>query len=363
MGDFGLEQIIGRKLCDAAFTGVIENLLDGYVVIGGTIAGQLGLGRTGGGMDLVWDLWNEQFSAFTYPEYGLSTDSAAGAAGAVHVGFGTGRFNGVHPAWSGTFYGVDYSLSLDAWRVLSISGSVQGFRSPDGAMVGGLVSVGGSASVPDSLTKLIKFPLGGSVTATGGEWTPDDTTTRALTPSNRRRDLVSAGRHTYLNLEEGELGVALHMIHVMGPTPLALGLAAYALAVAMVKRQMEDKGIRDRSAGLQDLHLSLCSQAYRRMQRYQGDVPSGTEERHYDGYSVQRTQRGNYIITSTSSVPATGEWRSTRRLHRPDATLISSHRFGMAIGNAPNGFIDGRSYPRGQFSERVGVLLEQMQRQ
>lgn len=360
MGEFDLGRI-GRQLCDAAFTGAVQHLLDGYIVIGGTVAGQAGLAPIGGGIDLVWDLWNEQFSAFTYPSLGLSSDVAASVGGAVHVGFGTGRFDGVHSAWSGTFHSVEYSLSVDIWRVVSLSGQIQGFTSPDGTMVGGLVGGGASASVPDSLSKMIKFPLGGTAVAATGEWTPYDQLT-ALMAGNRRGDLVQ-GRYAYLNLEEGELGVATHMVSVMGVTPLSLALGAYAIAVAMAKRNMEDKGITNREQGLRDLHLTLCSQAYRRIQGYAQDVPSGTDERHYDDYAVQRTARGNYIITETHSVPATGEWRSTRRLHRPDATLIDSYRFWMAIGNAPNGFVDGRSYPRAQFTDVVGDRLSAMQRQ
>ncbi len=342
---------IGKQLCDAAFEGVVKQLLEGYVVIGGTVAGTAGAYRGSGGIDLVWDLWNEQFSAFTYPEHALTSGSLAGATGGVHIGFGFGRFDSLHSAWSGEFYGVEYSVDIRAWSILSISGSVQGFASPDGSMKGGLVGIGGTAKVPGSVTQLLKLPLGGSVTAGGGVWTPHDPTTRRLA-GRRSSDLVR-GRYSYLNLEEGELGVGSHMLQVMGMSPLSLALAGYAVAVAMAKRNMEDKGITNREEGLRDLHLSLCSEAYRRISAYRQDVPSGTSEKHYGSYSVQRTNGGHFVITDTHSVPATGEWRSTRRLHRPDATVVGTIRYGQAIGGAPNAFIDGRSYPMSRFSQEL----------
>jgi len=352
---------VGRQLCDAAFNGIIEKLLEGYVVIGGTAAGQGGAYKQSGGVDFVWDLWNEQFSAFTYPEHLLSSDSLAGAAAGVHFGFGFGRFDGVHSAWSGTFYGTEYTVNFKAWNVLSVSGSVQGFSSPDGTMVGGLVGIGGSASVPNSVTKLLKLPLGGSITAGGGVWTPHDRLTSQLTPASRSRDLESSGRHRYLDLSEGELGVGSHMLHVMGITPLSLSVASYAVAVAMAKRHAEDKGIRNRAQALRDLHLTLCSLAYRQISTYKSDVPSGHASKNYGDYTVQRSKRGNYIITTTSKA-ATGEWRTTRRLHKPDATVIDAHRYWMATGGAPNGFINGRSYSMMKFSQEIGRLQEAMMR-
>ncbi len=354
--------VVGRKLCDGAFSGVIENLLEGYVVIGGTGAGQAGMYRQAHGIDFVWDLWNEQFSAFTYPEHGLGSTSLVGASAGVHVGFGTGRFDGVHDAWSGEFRSVEYSVDIRAFRLLQVSGQAQGFTSPDGKMVGGLIGVGGSASVPNSVSALLKLPLGGSATAAGGFWTPHDDLTRRLTPSNRKGDLVRGGRYTYLNLEEGELGVASHMIHLMGPSPFSLALASLAVAVAMAKRNMEDKGIADRAQGLRDLHLTLCSTTYRRISQYRQDVPNGTTERHYDDYSVQRTTSGKFIITETHAVPATGEWRSTRRLHSPDGAVLDSYRYGQAISNAPNGFIEGRSYPTAAFTQEIGKRQQEMMR-
>ena len=355
---------IGRRLCDAAFQGVIEQLLQGYLVVGGTFAGQAGLYRQSYGMDFVWDLWNEQFSAFTYPEHALSTDSLAGGAGGVHLGAGFGRFDSVHDAWSGTFLSSEVSIDARLFSIVRVNGMVQGFTSPDGRMVGGLVGAGASVSIPSSVSRLVRLPLGATVTPGGGVWTPSNELTRALTPASRQADL-STGRYTYLNLEEGEFGVASHMVHVLGPTPTALLFSNYAIAVAMVKRHMEDKGFTetaDRSAGLRDLHLTLCSQAYRRIQAYSAAVPSGDEEQHNDGYSIQRTTAGNYIITTTHSVPTTGEWRSTRRLHRPDGSVISTYRYGMAIGGAPSGLVDGRSLATGgPFETEVGRRLELMQ--
>lgn len=348
---------VTRQLCDAAFHGVVQDLLEGYIVIGGTATGQVGHVAGQGGVDFVWDLWNEQFSAFTYPTGGVNTDSLIGAAAMGHVGFGTGRFSDIHAAWSGEFRSVEVGFEIKAWRVLGINGAVQYFQSPDGAMKGALGLLGGSASIPNSVKKIFKFPANASVTAGTGFWTPADQLTQQFTPGDRRRDLKSAGGHRYLDLEEGILGVGSHMLHVMGVSPGTLALAGYAVAVSLAKAHGEAKGITDRAQALRDLHLTLCSLAYRQISQYKSDVPSGTSSKDYDGVQVQRTNRGKFIITSTTKT-ATGEWRTARRLHDGDGKVLAQHNYWVAMGGAPNGFIDRRSYPMSRFSDEINRRLK-----
>ncbi len=356
MGDFDLG-VVTRQLCDGAFSSVVESLLEGYIVVGGTATGQAGLLALQGGVDFVWDLWNEQFCAFTYPTQGLSSTSLLGATAAAHVGFGTGRFHNIHDAWSGEFRSVEAGFELHAWRVLGISGAVQYFQSPDGTMRGALGSLGGSATIPNSVTRLFRLPANASITAGTGFWTPSNAITESLAPNNRTAQLMTTAKGRYWEMEVGVLGVGAHILQVLGISPGTVVLAGYATAVALAKDHAESKGIRDRAQALRDLHLTLCSQAYRQISQYKSDVGSGSGQRTYDGYTVQRTSSGNFIITTTNQT-ATGEWRTTRRLYSPDAAVLGQHRYWMATGGAPNGFINGRSYPMMRFSEEIGRLQD-----
>lgn len=348
---------VARQLCDAAFSSVVESLLEGYIVIGGTATGQAGMLAAQAGIDFVWDLWNEQFSAFTYPTTGINSQSLLGAAAAAHVGFGTGRFDNIHDAWSGEFRSVEVGFQLNAWRVLGINGAVQYFQSPDGSMKGALASLGGSATIPNSVTQLFRLPANASITAGTGFWTPSDPLTESLAPVSRTAQLRRTDKGRYWEMEVGVVGVGAHILQVLGHSTGSLVLAGYATAVALAKDHAESRGIRDRAQALRELHLTLCSAAYRQISEYKSDVGSGSGQRTYDGYSVQRTSGGNFIITTLPGEGATGEWRTTRRLFSPDAVLLDQHTYWMPSGGAANGFINGRSYPLIQFSEEIGRLL------
>lgn len=335
------------RLADGAFTAVVQTLLEGYIVVGGTVSGQMGMSAAGGGVDFVWDLWNEQFSAFVYPSVERSFDIGIGASAGVQVGFGTGRCKDVHDAWSGIFIGTNASITLSAWRIIQISGHIEGFSTPNGSVVGAVMGATVGASVPDAVHKLVKFPLDANVRVTAGVWTPNDALTRLATPPDRRRDLVKnpRGGHLYLDLSDGVTQVARHMSSML-PPPLALGLGAYASAVSMTKSYLESSGITDRKQALEELR-SLLSGSYRRIAEYRREVPRGTEERSYDDYTVQRTNRGNFIITDTESINA-GPTNWYRRLHDPNGDVLRAEKYYTAVDAsfAPNGFIDGRSYNR-----------------
>ena len=303
------------------------------------------MSAVGGGVDFVWDLWNEQFSAFIYPSVERSFDVGIGASAGVQVGFGTGRFDNVHDAWSGIFIGSNASITLSAWRIIQISGHIEGFTSPNGSMVGAVMGATVGASVPDAVHKLVRFPLNANVRVTAGTWTPNDALTR-LAAGDRRGGLVRNGAYEYLDLSDGVTQVARHMLSMMGPGPLAIGLGAYATAVSMTKSYLESVGITDRRRGLEELR-ALLSRSYRRISAYRGEVPGGTELRDYGDYTVQRTHTGNFIITEVVS-NATGETRWIRRLHSPAGDVLRIERYHTAVDPSfvPNGFINGRSYNR-----------------
>lgn len=226
---------IQRELCNPRFKGAVGALTNGYFVFGGSVMGQHSAIGRGVGLDYVWDLWNEQFCAFVYG--GLSANSSvfAGVQASGYVGFGSGRFDGVHSAWSGPFVSAQYSLDVSIWRLLGISAHVQGFSSPDRRMLGGLVGATAAASVPGSLRRLLKLPVGASISAGGGVWTPSDFATRLA--ARGRRPVHGRGA-LYLNLADGSgLGVASHMLDVMGVHPFSMGVAGYATAVALTKHR------------------------------------------------------------------------------------------------------------------------------
>ena len=335
---------LASRLADGTFTAVVQTLLEGYIVVGGVASGQMGLSAVGGGVDFVWDLWNEQFSAFVYPSVERSFDVGIGASAGVQVGFGTGRCKDVHDAWSGIFIGTNASITLSAWRILQISGHIEGFTTPTGSIVGAVMGATVGASVPDAVHKLIKFPLDANVRVTAGNWTPADALTRRATRGYGK--IVQNGAHVYLDLSDGVTQVAGHMVKVMGPTPLAIGLGAYATAVSMTKSYLESAGITDRQKALEELR-ALLSRSYRRISEYRRDVPSGTEMKSYRDYTVQRTSKGNFIITETESYNG-GPTNWYHRLHDPNGDVLRSEKYYTAVDAsfAPNGFIDGRSYNR-----------------
>ncbi len=158
------------------------------------------------------------------------------------------------------------------------------------------------------------------------------------------------------------------MVSVMGPTPLAFGLGAYASAVSMTKSYLESSGITDRKQALEELR-ALLSKSYRRISEYRRDVPSGTDKRAYRGYTVQRTNTGNFIIIEEESFNA-GPTNWYHRLHDPNGDVLRAEKYHTAVDAsfAPNGFIDGRSYNRhasrpNDFKAEIDRRHEQMMNQ
>ena len=77
--------------------------------------------KLGYGIELVWDVWNEQFSAFTYPLKATAYPTLALGVG-ICAGAGFGMHDHVHKAWSGQFTVWEGSIESSVWKFLSLEG-------------------------------------------------------------------------------------------------------------------------------------------------------------------------------------------------------------------------------------------------
>lgn len=358
-------------LCDATFQTVVRNLAKGYIVVGSTAEGQLGSAAAGGGVDLVWDLWNEQFAAYAYPQGGLSYFNIS-AGVTAYAGFGFGLHDHVHSAWSGWFRGGTAAIELSVYRLISLEGSLSYFESPDRSTVGGLVGVGASVGVP-RMRDFVRLPLGLSAAGVAaGYWTPFDTLTRRLFNARIRqshiisRPAANGRNHALVNLEPGRWGVTQHLRHVLGVNPLSTGFMFYASTVSLLKEFMQARGMLggSREGGLQALHNWACSETYRLIQRYRSDVPNGTSQREYaGGHTVQRTAGGKYLITSNvGGTDAVGAWTTVMKLRTADNGYggVPSVRYGMAMRGAPSAVINGETVSMQELSNRLMRVRQRM---
>lgn len=150
-------------VCDVL--GALGGVEHAYFFVGGSVSGGAVVAGTAG-VDVVWDLWNQQAATFGYLGGGVS--SLVGAEASAYSGYGFGDKSSVIDAWSGTFITGSLSGGLP---VLKLSVGASGFASPDGSLIGGAVSVTVGFD-------FIPTPVDGSLTA--GKWTPFDGGTKAL---------------------------------------------------------------------------------------------------------------------------------------------------------------------------------------
>lgn len=353
-------------ICDATFLTAMRALTEGYIVVGSSATGQMGSAAVGGGMDLVWDLWNEQFAVYVYPQGGLSYfNISAGAQ--VYTGFGFGNHPHIHSAWSGWFRGAQAAFNVDVFKLISLEGSISYFESPDRSTVGGLVGAGASVSVP-RIRDILRLPLGASAAGVeAGYWTPFDAGTRRFARGKQiiPRPAANGRNHQIVNLEPGRWGVTLHLAEVLGPNPLTAGFMFYASAVSLLKEYMQARGIAgDRRAGVQQLHNWACSETYRLIQRYRADVPTGTEQREYPGgHTIARTPRGKYLITSSvGGTDAVGAWTTVMKLRTAENGNggVPSVRYGMSMRGARTAILNGRTVPLMRLSEELMQVRRRM---
>jgi hypothetical protein len=353
-------------ICDATFLAAMRALTEGYIVVGSSATGQMGSAAAGGGIDLVWDLWNEQFAVYVYPQGGLSYfNISAGAQ--VYTGFGFGNHPHIHSAWSGWFRGAQASFGVDVFRLISLEGSISYFESPDRSTVGGLVGAGASVSVP-RIREVLRLPLRASAAGVeAGFWTPFDAATQRFGRGKQslRRPAANNQNHLIVNLEPGRWGVTQHLGEVLGLNPLSAGFMFYASAVSLLKEYMEARGISsDRRAGVQQLHNWACSETYRLIQQYRSDVPTGTTQREYPGgHTIARTPRGKYLITSSvGGSGAVGSWTTVMKLRTADNAYggVPSVRYGMVMRGAPSAILDGRSVSMMRLSDELMRVRQRM---
>lgn len=163
----GLANVATAKLC-----GYLKPLARNpawahpYFFVGGTLhaAGVVGVA---GGVDAVWDLYNQQAAAFTHSDRLLESGVSVGATGSVGLGFGV-KAN-VFDAWSGAFesVGAEASLPILSW----FSGGLTYFQSPDHTIRG----MNATTSIGMSL---LATPV--VVTASRGMWVPFDAGTERM---------------------------------------------------------------------------------------------------------------------------------------------------------------------------------------
>jgi hypothetical protein len=202
-----------------------------YICFGGHVSLNGTVPILSGGVDLVWDLWNEQFSAFYYTSKALALSTLLGGSVSAYLAFGFGRFPNVHAAWSGEFNSAAASVAVPGlkWGKIGVSAGVSGFASPDFAMVGGAANV----MVEGSLCIKLSDVLPGSISVATGDWSPWNQLTELMSFGFPIRNVNG---NKIIGLEAGVTGVARHMafciplLSVMYPA-----LATYATAVSISK--------------------------------------------------------------------------------------------------------------------------------
>lgn len=209
-------------------------VLNGYICCGGTVTYNGRTAVAGMGFELVWDIWNEQFSAFYFPIGGLSLAKKLSGTASLYLGVGWAFgdsfpvFPNVHQAWSGRFNSVSASAPIPGfnWGAIGLSAGLSFFASPDFSIRGGAITVSLAGGIPIPVAG--ELPLG--LTGATSVYYPWEAATQALRMGNPAHTL--AGK-SIIGLERGVLGVALHMTACgISTSPL---LGAYATAVSLVK--------------------------------------------------------------------------------------------------------------------------------
>lgn len=218
--------------------GPAASLLNGYVCVGGSLSYNGRVLIAGVGFELVWDLWNEQYSAFYFPIGGASLTKKLTASASIYAGVGWGFgnsfpvFRNVHAAWSGRFNSISSSVPIPGlnWGILGLSAGLTFFASPDFSIRGGAITctLGADLAVLASATGALPLNLAG----TSALYSPWDALTR-LHAFNH--PIHTLNGHAIVGLEAGVVGVANHMLRCLGSNQLLLSLGMYATAVSVVK--------------------------------------------------------------------------------------------------------------------------------
>ncbi len=219
-------RVAGRTLCSTLRP--LSGLGNPYFFMGASANATAIRKLFDGGVDLVFDLRNQQAALFHYHNDGYS--NLVGIEANVYTGYGFGRKANVIDAWSGEFQSADATVELPVLNI-GVGGNI--FRAPDNSIIGGAVeaTIGFNALGPLGTVE---------VSASEGEWTPWDNATRVYGRSlflARYREgsaRFHGKQHAYLQFNgTRDLGVALVQT---GGVVLGGQAAAYGAAVAALKK-------------------------------------------------------------------------------------------------------------------------------
>ncbi|HEY2746651.1 MAG TPA: hypothetical protein VGL86_18605 [Polyangia bacterium] len=208
----------GTKICDILRP--LEAVEHPYFFHGISASG--GFGTVGiGGVDEVFDLWNQQAAAFTYE--GAGVESLVGVQAGLYEGFAFGDMPDVITAWSGEFITGTASVATPLVRV-SVGGEI--FTNPDLTLWGYAwqTSVGLAIEVPVDLSVTI------------AEWMPWNAGTELI---DRRAwfvgDVVPYGNGYELVQFDGGGNLALAILLSYADDPAASTAAAEAIAIDVLR--------------------------------------------------------------------------------------------------------------------------------
>jgi hypothetical protein len=181
-----------------------------------------------GGVDLVFDLRNQQASLFHYHSHGYQ--NLVGVEASVYGGWAFGDKASVIDAWAGTFQTAEASLEVPFLK-LSAGGTI--FRSPDNSIWGAAAQVGIGLNALGPLSTV-------TVAASEGEWTPWDAATKSYGDSlwwveyaTKSAKFHGKG-YSYLQFE-GTKDLALALVETFGILGAVPAAQAAALAVLRSK--------------------------------------------------------------------------------------------------------------------------------
>ena len=169
----GKSSIRAYTLCDALAP--FADLDSPYFFVGASAKVAFFKSIAHAGVDMVFDLENQQAAAFKYNNQGYQ--NLIGVEASTYLGYGFGTKNNVLDAWSGEFQTAERTaevVGVLGFLGLSVGGFI--FRSPDNSIWGGAAEAGFGANALGPVKKL----SGVELAVSEGFWTPWDSLTKAI---------------------------------------------------------------------------------------------------------------------------------------------------------------------------------------
>jgi hypothetical protein len=228
----GLPPLVKKKICAYLKPLMRSHAFEHpYFYVGASLhaAGVVGVI---GGVDGVWDLYDQQAATFYYSGRTIETGISVGQT--VSAGIGFGAKANVLDAWSGHFdsVGAEVGIPFVSW----FSAGLGYFRSPDRSIEG----VNGTVSLSQGLTPPV------TVAVTSANWTPYDAGTQKLASSflgfpKYSVEHASVGGRSYAYIQYhplvghsaklGGVGLGAGLIKRIGNNPLSRSAAELAVAI------------------------------------------------------------------------------------------------------------------------------------